>query len=87
MDLTQLPIITRLLRQDCPESTKRAVALVAAGVLCLCLIIIILAVYWQAVMDGTVDGTLATVTATLTAAVVTLAGVAYRKKDAPGGDQ
>jgi len=81
MDLATLPLVTRLLRQDCPESTKRALALMSGATLCFCLVILTLAIWYQAVMDGAVNGTLYMAHLSTSATVGVLAGVAYRKKE------
>lgn len=82
-DLTTIPLYQRLLRRDCPESTKRALALLAGGTLCGGLLIVVLAIWWQAAFGKAVDGNLIAALTVICAAVAGLAGVAYRKPELP----
>lgn len=84
LDIQQ--IIQRAIRADQPESTKRLIALVAAGTLCLCAFGLTLTIEVQATQTGKVDAQLAWITAGAYMTVAGLAGVAYRKSDiAPAG--
>ena len=71
----------RLVRTDQPESTKRALALMAGGTLCFCLVVLTLAVWYQAVLIGKVDTGLNVALGIISGSVAALAGVAYRKQD------
>jgi len=73
-----------LIRTDQPESTKRALALLSGGTLCGCLVILTLAVWYQALVYQRVDPGLVTALGLLSAAVAGLAGAAYRKQEEPG---
>lgn len=72
-----------LIRTDQPESTKRALALMAGSTLCACLSLLTMAVWYQAVMIGTVDTGLNVALGIVSGSVAALAGVAYRKQDSP----
>ena len=74
-------LFQKLVRTDQPESTKRALALMSGGTLCGCLIVLTLAVWWQALMIGKVDAGLVTALGLLSGSVAALAGVAYRKQE------
>jgi len=79
-------LIQRIIREDQPESTKRALALLAGVVLCLCAFGLTLAIEWQACSGKPVDGGLVTVAIAAYGILATLAGVAYRKpEDGPNG--
>jgi hypothetical protein len=80
-------LISRLLRTDQPESTKRAVALLASCTLCAVEMVLTLATYYQAVVYEKVDGQLVFALLGVAASVAALAGVAYRKPEADGGAQ
>ena len=71
----------RLIRTDQPESTKRALALLAGVTLCLCTYGLTLAVIYQAAARGAVDGQLVFALLGVGAWTAALAGVAYRKAD------
>jgi hypothetical protein len=75
----------RLIRTDQPESTKRAIALMASCTLCICELILILAIWYQAVVIGKVDSNLNYALGIISASVAGLAGVAYRKPEAAAG--
>lgn len=70
-------IIERLIRADQPESTHRAIALVAALVLCGATVIVALAIWWQAVLGGEVSTQLVAALSVLVAALAGLAGTSY----------
>ena len=75
----EMGILRLLIRTDQPESTKRALALMAGITLCSCEMILTLAVWYQAVMAAKVDGTLVAALGVLSGIVAGLAGVAYYK--------
>lgn len=79
-------LIQRLIRSDQPESTKRAIAILAACTLCLCAFALTLTIEVQAIQTGHVDAQLAWITAGAYTAVAGLAGVAYRKADDGGAN-
>jgi len=78
-----MSLFQRLVRTDQPESTKRALALMAGSTLCACLALLTLAVWYQALVDHAVDGGLVTALGLLSASVAGLAGAAYRKQETP----
>lgn len=82
-----LGLIQRTISKGMRESTKRLIALVAAGTLCLCTIILTLMVAYQAVMRGAVDGQLVAALLGMGGMTAALAGVAYRKPDSTGSAQ
>lgn len=82
MGKLEFSLMQKLIRTDQPESTKRALALMAGATLCLCLTILTLAVWWQALMNGKVDGGLVTALGLISGAVAALAGANYRAKEA-----
>jgi hypothetical protein len=69
-----------------PESTKRALALLAGTTLCACLALLTLAVWYQALVFQAVDGHLVAALGLISGSVAALAGVAYHKQDGPNGD-
>ena len=76
-------LFQRLVRTDYPESTKRALALLAGVTLCICTLALALAVEYQADTRGTVDGQLVVALLGCGAWTAALAGVAYRKPEDP----
>ena len=76
----QIPLLRALVRTDCPENAERALALLAGLTLCFGLVVLILAVWWQSLMNdqGHVDGTLVTALFSLSASVAVLAGYIHR---------
>jgi hypothetical protein len=76
-------LFRRLVRTDQPESTKRAVALLASCTLCFCEVVLILAIWYQAVLIGKVDPNLNYALGIISASVAGLAGVTYRKPEDP----
>jgi hypothetical protein len=75
-------LFQRIIRTDQPQSSKRAIALLAAVTLCLGEMVLILAVFYQAVLIGHVDGELNVSLGLISGSVAGLAGVAYRKPEA-----
>ena len=76
-------LFLKLIRTDQPESTKRALALLAGATLCLCTFGLTLAVEYQAAHQGTVDYQLVIALLGIGAWTAALAGVAYRKPEDP----
>lgn len=81
-------LLVRVLRTDQPESSKRAMALLAGITLCFCLVVLTFAAWYQAMVDHAVDSGLVTALGLISATVGALAGVAYRKPEPlTGGGQ
>lgn len=76
-------LFQRLVRTDYPESTKRALALLAGVTLCICTFGLTLAVEYQAAQRSTVDGQLVIALLGIGAWTAALAGAAYRKQEDP----
>lgn len=77
-------LFQKLIRKDQPESTKRALAILAGVTLCLCTFGLTLAVEYQAAhAEGHVDGQLVLALLGVGAWTAALAGVAYRKQEDP----
>lgn len=77
-------LFQRLVRTDYPESTKRALALLAGVTLCICTFGLTLAVEYQAAHgEGKVDAQLVFALLGVGAWTAALAGVAYRKPEDP----
>jgi len=76
-------LFQRLVRTDYPESTKRALALMAGATLCLCSLGLTMAAEYQAAQRGTVDGQLVVALLGIGAWTAALAGAAYRKPEDP----
>ena len=78
-------LLQRLIDKTRPESTKRAIAILAAGTLCTCTLGLTLAVEFQAAShEGKVDPVLRDCLLGLAAFTAALAGAAYRKKEGAG---
>ena len=77
-------LFLKLIRTDQPESTKRALALLAGATLCLCTFGLTLAVEYQAAnAEGKVDGQLVIALLGVGAWTAALAVGAYRKQEDP----
>jgi hypothetical protein len=74
-------LLSRLLRTDCPESTPRALALLAGITLCFCLVVLTLAVWYEAVMNGHVDTGLVAALSVISGSVAILAGAVHRQAE------
>ncbi|BDU72923.1 hypothetical protein [Mesoterricola silvestris] len=74
-------LFQRLVRTDQPESTKRALAILAAMTLCSCLTLLTLAIWYQALVFQRVDGNLVAALLGISTSVATLACAAYFKKE------
>lgn len=76
----QINFFRAITRTDCPENAERTLALWAGGTLCFGLAVLILAVWWQALMNpgGKVDGTLVAAMGVLSSSVAVLAGYIHR---------
>ena len=70
-----------LIRTDQPESTKRALALMAGLTMCFCLLVLTAAVYYQAVAFEKVDTGLNVALGTISLTVGTMATLAYHKPE------
>jgi len=75
-----IPFLRAVIRTDCPENAERTLALLAGVTLCFGLVVLILAVWWQALMNdqGHVDGTLVTALFALSSSVAVLAGYIHK---------
>lgn len=80
-------LLTRIIRSDRPESTKRVLAILAGCTLCACSGALTLAICWQAAMKTSVDGALVGASIGCNGIVAGLAGVAYHKKDINASSQ
>lgn len=74
-------LLTRVIRSDQPESTKRVLAILAGCTLCACSGALTSAICWQAVMRSSVDGALVGASIGCNGITAGLAGVAYHKRD------
>lgn len=82
LSLTPSGLFQRLINVDCPESSRRAIAIMAAVTLCLSVYGLLLAILWQAsVAGGRVDGSLVGAFLGVSAFLATLAGVVKNKKE------
>ncbi len=77
----RIGLFLRLLDPAQPESTKRFLALISALTLCGCLVVLTLAVWYQALVFERVDGNLVAALGLISASVAGLAGSAYRKPE------
>lgn len=80
-------LVRSLLRSDAPESPVHALSLLAGLTLCASLVVLVLAVWYQAVLCPKVDGQLVAALGILSGSVAALAGVVHLRsnpaQDAP----
>ena len=86
LEQESLGLFQRLIRTDQPEEVRRALMWIAGCTLCFCLVVLTLAVWYQACLDQHVDGGLVGALGIISGSVAGLAGVSYHKQGGPNGD-